>query len=834
MKKNDDNRNIEYPEQKIVDIEMHEEVKKSFLAYSMSVITARALPDVRDGMKPVQRRILYAMYEDRLTYDKPTRKSATTVGDVLGRYHPHGDSSVYLAMVRMAQPFSYRYPLVFGDGNFGSVDGDPPAAYRYTEAKLERISNEMLADIDKDVVDFRPNFDNSLQEPVVLPSRFPNLLVNGSMGIAVGMATNIPTHNLGEVIDGTLYLMDNPDADTAALMQYIKGPDFPSGAIIYGTSGIYEAYATGRGHITVRSRTEIDEEHRRIIATEIPYGVNKSMLVESIANLVKDKRIDGITDLRDESGRDGMKIVIEYRRDVNPQILLNQLFRYTQLQDTCAANMVALVNGEPKTCTLRDILTEYILHQESVVTRRLRFELAKARREAHIYEGYKIALDHIDEVIETIKKSESIPDAKVQLCEKFGLDDVQAQAIVEMTLGRLSGLERQRIEDRLQRLYEEIDRIEGILADEGELKELIKEEMIAIRDKYADPRLTEIVPVENEILMEDLIERHNCIITITHEGYIKRQRADTYSAQKRGGKGIIAMSTKEEDFIERVISVGSHSDLLMFTDTGKVFARRAYQIPESGRTSKGTNIANIIELESGESVTAFVAVNGYSDEEYLTMVTRAGTIKRTPLSEFEYQRRGGKRAIILDEGDELLFVGCTDGEKDIIIASVSGRAVRFNESGVRPSGRSARGVRGIRLREGERVVGVTIVDENKTMLTITERGFGKRTEFELFDAKNRGGLGIYCHNITSRTGALVGIAAVGENDDIMLITDSGIMIRTPASDISTYRRAASGVIVMRTGNDAKVANFAVVEGSDDNGDAEDASDAVEQTVTENE
>lgn len=829
--KNNETEKIEFPEQKIVDIEMHEEVKRSYIAYSMSVITSRALPDVRDGLKPVQRRILYSMYEEKYTYDRPTYKSAKIVGAVMGNYHPHGDSSVYLAMVRMAQPFSYRYPLVFGDGNFGSVDGDPPAAMRYTEAKLERLSNEMVADIDKNVVDFRPNYDNTLKEPIVLPSRFPNLLVNGSMGIAVGMATNIPTHNLTEVIDGTLYMMDHPDADTVELMKYIKGPDFPTGAIIYGTSGILEAYATGRGHITVRSRTEIDEENHRILATEIPYGVNKSQLVESISDLHREKRIDGITGLRDESGRDGMKIVIEYRRDVNPQVLLNQLFRFTQLQDTCAVNMVALVNGEPKTCTLRDILREYILHQESVVTRRLNFDLERARREAHIYEGYKIAIDHIDEVIAIIKASASIPDAKANLIAAFGFSDVQAQAIVEMTLGRLSGLERHKIEDRLAKLYEEIAHIEEILADEEKLKALIKEEMIAIRDKYGDKRLTEIVPVEDEILAEDLIDRHNCIITISHSGYIKRQRADTYTAQKRGGKGIIAMTTKEEDYIERVISVGSHSDLLMFTDSGKVYTKRAYLIPESGRATKGTNIVNVIELDPGDSVTAFVAVDGYEEGKYLTMVTKFGTVKRTPITEFEYQRRGGKRAITLDPDDELIYVGCTDGNRDIIIASVSGRAVRFNESGVPCHGRSARGVRGIRLREGERVVGVTVVEEGKTLLTVTENGFGKKTEFENFDAKNRGGLGIYCHNITAKTGALVGIAAVAEDDDIMLITDSGIMIRTPSSNISTYGRAASGVIVMRT-QGAKVANFAIVAKEEEENEGEGEDEIAEETAEE--
>ncbi len=824
MKKNETEK-IEFPDQKIVDIGMHEEVKRSFIAYSMSVITSRALPDVRDGLKPVQRRILYSMYEEKHTYDRPTHKSAKIVGAVMGNYHPHGDSSIYLAMVRMAQPFSYRYPLVFGDGNFGSVDGDPPAAMRYTEAKLERLSNEMVADIDKNVVDFRPNYDNNLKEPVVLPSRFPNLLVNGSMGIAVGMATNIPTHNLAEVIDGTLYMMDHPDADTVELMRYIKGPDFPTGAIIYGTSGILEAYATGRGHITVRSRTEIDEENHRILATEIPYGVNKSQLVESISDLHREKRIDGITGLRDESGRDGMKIVIEYRRDVNPQVLLNQLFRYTQLQDTCAVNMVALVDGEPKTCTLRDILREYILHQESVVTRRLNFDLERARREAHIYEGYKIAIDHIDEVIAIIKGSASIPDAKANLMETFGFSDVQAQAIVEMTLGRLSGLERQKIEDRLAKLYEEIEHITSILADEEKLKSLIKEEMIAIRDKYGDKRLTEIVPVEDEILAEDLIDRHNCIITITHGGYIKRQRADTYTAQRRGGRGIIAMTTKEEDYIERVISVGSHSDLLMFTDSGKVYTKRAYLIPEFGRATKGTNIANVIELDPGDSVTAFVAIDGYDESKYLTMVTKMGTVKRTRLSEFEYQRKGGKRAITLDEGDELIYVGCTDGERDVIIASSSGRAVRFNESGVRCQGRMAHGVRGIRLKAGERVVGVAIVEEGKTLLTVTENGFGKRTEFGLFNAKNRGGLGIFCHNITPRTGALIGLAAVGEDDDIMLITEGGVMIRIASREISTYGRAASGVIVMRTGADMKVGSFAVVKEEEEKEENETAASA---------
>ncbi len=811
MKKEDENKNIEFPDQKIVPIEMHDEVKKSFIAYSMSVITSRALPDIRDGMKPSQRRILYAMYEDRLTHDKPFRKSATTVGNVLGRYHPHGDSSVYLAMVRMAQPFSYRYPLVEGHGNFGSIDGDPPAAYRYTEARMSRIADEMLADIDKEVVDFRPNFDNSRKEPTVLPSRFPNLLVNGSMGIAVGMATNIPPHNLGEVIDGTVYLMENPEATTPELMQFIKGPDFPGGAIIYGTQGIYQAYETGRGHIQVRSRCEIDENHHRITVTEIPYGVNKSQLVEAIANLVKEKRIDGITGLRDESGRAGMKIVIEHRRDVNGQILLNQLFKFTQLQDTCAVNMVALVGGEPKTCSLKTVLSEYITHQESVVTRRLQYELKRAKREAHIYEGYKIALDHIDEVIEIIKKSASIPDAKAKLCERFGLDEVQAQAIVDMTLGRLSGLERQKIEDRLAKLYEEIARIEGILADEGKLKALIKEEMLAIKEKYGDKRLTEIVPVEDEIEIEDLIERHNCIITMTHAGYVKRQRADTYSAQHRGGKGIIGMQTKEEDYIEKVISVDTHSDLMIFTDAGKVFVRRAHRIPEATRQSKGTNIINIIEKEPNEAVTAFISVSGYDEDKYLVMVTKNGTIKRTSLAEFAYQRKGGKRALTLDEGDELVFVRETDGTSDIMIATNVGRCVRFHEDDIPVHGRNARGVRGIKMKDGERVVGVTIPEAGESLFSVTEKGFGKRTEFEHYEPRHRGGSGLTCHGVNEKTGELAGIASVAPGDDIMIITESGIIIRTSADEISTYGRAASGVIVMRTEEDDRVVNFTVIK-----------------------
>lgn len=810
---------LSFENQKIDVVGIHDEVKRSFIAYSMSVITSRALPDVRDGLKPGQRRILYAMYEDNITYDRPFRKSAATVGYVIANYHPHGDAAVYMTMARMAQPFSLRYTLVEGQGNFGSVDGDPPAAYRYTEARLSRISGEMLADLDKNVVDFRPNFDNRKKEPVVLPSRFPNLLVNGSMGIAVGMATNIPPHNLGEVIDGTIYLMENPDATSADLVQYIKGPDFPTGAIIYGSAGIYDAYQTGRGRICVRSRAEIEEKHHRIIFTEIPYGVNKSMLIESIANLVKDKRIDGITGLRDESGRHGMRIVVEYRRDTNPQVLLNQLYKYTQLQDTCAVNMLALVDGVPKVLGLKEILTHYIKFQEDVVRRRVEFDLDRARREAHIYEGYKIAIDNIDEVVSIIRSSSSIPDARTALSERFGLTEVQAQAIVEMTLGRLTGLERQKVEERLLRLYETIKEYEAILADEERIKGIIKEELLEIKRKYADPRMTEIVPVEDEIILEDLIERHRCVITVTHEGYIKRQRADVYTTQRRGGVGVVAMSTKEEDFIEKVMAVGSHSYLLMFTNTGRVYIRKAYQIPESGRASRGSNIVNILELQEGEAVTAFIAAEDFAPEKYLIMVTKRGIVKRTALSEFKYQRRGGKIAITFNEGDELVFVRCTDGTCDIIIATDSGRAVRFSEKAVPVHGRTARGVRGIKITDGGRVVGVAVIEKNdeRSLLTVTENGYGKRTDFSLFDRKNRGGMGVLCHGINEKTGPLAGIASVGDGDDVMLITTEGVMIRTPVSEINKYGRTASGVIVMRIRDEnTKIASITCIPEKEEN------------------
>ncbi len=838
MSKNDKNENIEFPEQKIVGVEMEKEVKSSFIAYSMSVIMSRALPDVRDGLKPVHRRILYAMYEDNLTFDKDFRKSATTVGNVLGRYHPHGDSAVYDTMVRLAQPFSLRYPLVQGQGNFGSIDGDKAAAYRYTEARLAKLSNEMMSDIEKNVVDFVPNFDNTREEPSVLPSRFPNLLVNGSIGIAVGMATYIPPHNLGEVIDGTLYLMDNPDCEIKDLMQFIKGPDFPTAATVYGSNGIYEAYTTGKGHVMVRAKCEVDEENHKIIVTELPYQVNKKSLVEAIADLVRDKRIEGITSIVDLSDRNhDVLIEIHYRRDANGQVILNQLYKYSQLQDTCAFNMLALVNNVPKILNLKQILSHYIAHQEEVITRRVKFDLDKARREAHIFEGYKIAIDYIDEVIKIIRASASVSDAKAALMERFGLTEIQAQAIVEMTLGRLSGMERQKIEDRLLKLYATIAEFEAILADPAKVKEIIRDEMLEIKAKFADERKTELVEAEDDIVYEDLIERHNCVITMTGDGYIKRQPASTYTAQRRGGKGIIGMTTKEDDAIADVIVAHSHALVMMFTNTGKVHTRKTYQIPEAGRTAKGSNIVNILELAEGEKITAIISVPKFAENEYLFMVTKNGVVKKTLLSDFEYQRRGGKIAISLDEGDELSFVKHTMGDDSIIIATHEGMSARFDEQHVRSMGRTARGVRGIRLADGDYVVGCALVDNEKGLITITEKGFGKRVKFDEFTAHNRGVKGVTCHGISDKTGMLAGIATVAETDDIMLITNEGIIIRTPVSGIPFYRRSAGGVIVMRLAEGANIVNFANVSVDENEtvpepDEFDEADEAVEAEVVE--
>lgn len=813
MKKNYDNtENIEFPNQKIVETIIEKEVRKSFLEYAMSVIVDRALPDVRDGLKPVHRRILYSMYEKNYTYDRPTVKSAKVVGDVLGSYHPHGDSSVYDAMVRLAQPFSLRYPLVFGQGNFGNVDGDGAAAYRYTEARLEKLSNEMLADIDKNVIDFTPNFDNTLKEPTVLPSRFPNILVNGSVGIAVGMATNIPPHNMTEVIDGTVYLIDNPDASVDDLMQFIKGPDFPTYATIHGTSGIKRAYMTGKGKIIVRAKCKIIEDKHRIEVYEIPYQVNKAMLVENIAEHVKAKRIEGITALRDESDdRKGMRIVIEYRRDVNPQVLLNQLYRYTQLQDTCAVNMLMLVNGEPKVLGLKDILSYYIDYQEEIIRRRTVFELDRAKKRAHILEGLKIAILNIDEVIKIIRGSKSIPDAKEQLMAAFGLDDVQAQAIVEMQLGRLSNLETIKIEEELDRLIVRIEELEGILADESKVLEIIKTELIEIRDKFGDERRTVIEEDEDEIIDEDLIERGVCVITMTHAGYFKRRPLSEYNAQNRGGKGNRSTATKDEDFVERVVVSGTHDHVMFFTNTGKVFVKKAYNITEAGANAKGTNVVNMLEIEKNEKITAFFPVTDFEHEGYLFMVTKNGTVKKTPLSEFEYQRKTGKRALSLDEGNELLAVHLTTGEDHIVMATKNGLSVCFDEKHVRSMGRAASGVRGIRLSPDDEVCGSAVADGGKLLLTITENGLGKRTPFDEYTVHGRGGKGMKCHNVSEKTGRLAGIAAVSDEDDVLLISDGGTMIRINAKQIRITGRAAAGVRVMTPKPGEHIVNLAAVK-----------------------
>lgn len=836
--------NFEFKDQKIVDVQMEKEVKKSFINYAMSVIVSRALPDVRDGLKPVHRRILYAMYEDHLTYDQPFRKSATTVGNVLGRYHPHGDAAVYDTMVRLAQDFSLRYPLIEGHGNFGNIDGDQAAAYRYTEARMSRLADEMLTDIDKEVVDFSPNFDNKLREPDVLPSRFPNLLVNGSVGIAVGMATNIPPHNLGELIDGTIYLMDHPDADLPALMQFIKGPDFPTAATICGTAGIIQAYSTGKGHITVRAKAEVQEAKYRIVITEIPYAVNKAMMVEEMANCVKEKKIEGITAIRDESGRAGLRVVVEYRRDANGQVILNQLYKYTQLQDTFAVNSLAIVNGVPKVLTLKEMLSHYIDHQQDVIVRRVKFDLEKALKEMHIFEGYKIALDNIDKVIDIIRSSATVSEAKVNLMNAFqtsdlidkftelgdyeaaehGLSEAQATAIVEMTLGRLAGLERDKIEDRLAKLGEIVKEHHSILGDPEKVKQIVKDDLLAIKNRYGDPRRTVIEPIADEIILEDLIERHTCVITMTHDGYIKRQNNEIYSAQRRGGKGVIGMTTKEEDFVEHVIAVDTHSFLMLFTTAGKVYTIKAYRIPEAGRTAKGGNIVNLLEMGEDEKITAMISVPGFEENEYLLFVTKNGTVKRTPMSEFALQRKGGKIALSLDEGDELVYARHTSGNDEVIIATREGNAVRFSEQDARPMGRTARGVRGIRLEEGDYVTGVTLVDDSRKLITITERGFGKRSSFDEFATRNRGGKGVICHNITEKTGKLAGIASVSDTDDLMLMTDSGTMIRIGVHDIPTYSRSAGGVIVMRLDEDHYICNFALIEASE-NDEADASSDA---------
>lgn len=833
---------IMYPSQHIVNTELVKEMQKSFIEYAMSVIVERALPDVRDGLKPVHRRILYAMYEDGLTRDKPYRKCATAVGDVLGRYHPHGDASVYDALVRLAQDFSMRYPLIDGHGNFGSIDGDPPAAYRYTEARMSRISDEMLRDIEKETVDWSPNFDETRKEPRVLPSRFPNLLVNGSSGIAVGMATNIPPHNLREVIGAAICLLDNPEATLDELMQHIKGPDFPTRGIIMGRSGIRQAYETGRGRIIVRARCHFEEygkdKRERIIVTELPYQVNKRMLIASIADLVKDKRIEGISDLRDETDRTGMRIVIETKKDANVQVVLNHLYTMTSLQTSFAINMLALVDDQtqPRILSLRHILSEYIKFQEELIVRRTRFDLRKAEERAHILEGLLIAEENIDAIIKTIR--ESYDDAKENLMAKFNLSDPQASAILEMRLKQLQGLDRLKLEEEYKALEAKIADFKDILANPERVKQTLKEEMTVISDKYGDDRYTEIQDSADDIDDEDLIERHDCVITMTCSGYIKRNPVDTYSAQNRGGKGIVGMTTKEEDAIKDVMVVHSHSYLLMFTSAGKVYMKKAYQIPEASRTAKGTNLVNVLELAEGEKVTSIVSLNGFDDDEYFVMVTKKGVIKRASTKDFEYQRKGGKIAINLDEGDELLAVKKTEGESDIIIATRKGKAVRFDEKDARVMGRTARGVRGIRLKGDDDVVGVSVVEEGKKLITITEKGFGKRNDFDCFSAHSRGTMGVICHKLTAKTGELAGIAAVSEDDDIMVITNEGTIIRMAVSSIPVYGSGStSGVIVMRLDGEAKIVNFAVTksekEEETENTEGEAAAEAVSRAEGEN-
>ncbi|MBE6588267.1 MAG: DNA gyrase subunit A [Ruminococcaceae bacterium] len=841
----EENYNIEFPDQKIVPVSMDKEIRKKFLEYSMSVIVSRALPDVRDGMKPGQRRILYAMYEDNLTYDKPFRKSATTVGDVLGRYHPHGDAAVYGTMVRMAQDFSLRYPLVQGHGNFGSIDGDGAAAYRYTEARLSKLSDELLRDLDKDVVEFVPNFDYSRKEPTVLPSRFPNLLVNGSVGIAVGMATNIPPHNMGEVIDGTIHLMDNPDCTVDDLMKFIKGPDFPTAATVYGLSGIRQAYATGKGRVMVRAKANIEEEKHRIIVTEIPYQVNKSLLVESIANLVKDKRVEGITGIRDESGRHGMRIVIECRRDANCEIILNQLYKYSQLQDTCAINMLALKGGEPKVLSLKQVLEAYVEHQEDVITRRCQFELRKALKEAHLFEGYKIALDNIDEVISIIRRSPDTPTAKINLMERFkgdgtqnvdldtkdgliafaasenaGLSEVQAQAIVTMPLGRLSGLERQKIEEKLAELHETVGKLREILADREKIRSIIKDELLEIRKKFADERKTEIVEAHDEIDLEDLIERHTCVITMTKTGYVKRQHVDTYKTQGKDARGRTGLKMKEEDVTEKLIVVDSHSTLLFFTNKGKIFAKKAYRIPEASSTAKGSNIVNLLEIEDGEKITAIVDIFGFDEDSYLIMVTKNGVIKKTALSEYAYQRKGGKIAINLDEGDELIFAEVSKGSKDVFVATHLGRGSRYSEDDIRIVGRTSRGVTAIKFKfEDDYVVGAALIDndeewqEKYMLLTVTENGKGKRCPFKNFSRMKRPNTGVYCHDVEKAGAPVAGIAIVSSDEDVVMITDSGIIKRLEASDIRIVDSTKSkGVTVMKFADESsKIVSLAVTD-----------------------
>ena len=814
---------IAFPDQVITESHLVEEMERSYIEYAMSVIVGRALPDVRDGLKPVHRRILYTMYESGLTSDKPFKKSATCVGDVLGKYHPHGDASVYDAMVRLAQDFSMRYLLVDGHGNFGSVDGDPPAAYRYTEARLSKISNEMLRDIDKDTVDWDPNFDESRKEPRVLPSRFPNLLVNGSSGIAVGMATNIPPHNLTEVINACICVLDDPECTLVNLMDHITGPDFPTGGIIMGRSGIRAAYATGRGKVVVRAKTEFEEfgkDRTRIIVTELPYQVNKRQLIKNIADQVKDKRIDGISDLRDETDRNGMRMVIELKKDANPQVVLNNLFKQTALQSNFSIIMLALVDNQkqPKILSLRQILDEYLKYQEEVLTRRTQYDLRKAQERAHLLEGLLIAQDNIDEVIHIIRSS--YDNAKQNLMERFSLDDVQAQAICDMRLIALQGLNREKLEAEYKELEEKIAYYQELLSDETKLRGVLREELVQIRDKFGDDRKTVIQDIEDEIDIEDLIEEETCAFTLSNHGYIKRMPVDTYRTQSRGGRGVNAQNLKEEDYVKSLNIASTHDYILFFTDMGKVHLRKGYQIPEAGRTARGTAIVNVLPLDAGENVTAMVVTREFNDNEFLLMATQKGIVKRLPFITLKTNRKGGIRALTLDEDDHLINVLRTNGSDNIILATAQGMAICFNESDVRCMGRDAAGVRGISLNEGDFVVGAEKVEEGKTLLTVTENGYGKRTELAEYlrtgpdgekVPQSRGGKGLKNYNITSKTGNIAGCRVVGDKDDVMLIENGGVIIRIPASSINVYKRDTQGVIVMRIDEGNKVVSIERVE-----------------------
>ena len=817
---------ILFPDQAITESNLVEEMEKSYIEYAMSVIVGRALPDVRDGLKPVHRRILYTMYESGLTSDKPFKKSATCVGDVLGKYHPHGDASVYDAMVRLAQNFSMRYMLVDGHGNFGSVDGDPPAAYRYTEARMSKLSNEMLRDIDKDTVNWDPNFDESRKEPRVLPSRFPNLLINGSSGIAVGMATNIPPHNLTEVINACVAVLDDPEISMVDLMEHISGPDFPTGGIIMGRSGIRAAYATGRGKVVVRARTEFEEFNKdrvRIIVTELPYQVNKRQLIKTIAEQVKDKRLEGISDLRDETDRNGMRIVIELKKDTNPQVVLNNLFKQTALQSSFGIIMLALVDDQkqPKILSLRQILDEYLTFQMEVLTRRTQYDLKKAQERAHLLEGLLIAQDNIDEVIRIIRSA--YDDAKEKLCQRFGLDDVQAQAILDMRLKALQGLDREKLQAEFDELQEKIHYYVELLENPEKLKGVLREELIAIRDKFGDERKTEIQDIEDEIDIEDLIEEETCAFTLSNQGYIKRMPVDTYRTQSRGGRGVNAQNLKEEDYVKSINVASTHDHMLFFTDKGRVHHRKGYQIPEAGRTARGTAIVNVLPLEQGESVTAMVVTREFNENEFLMMCTRKGTVKRIPFIALKTNRKGGIRAITLDEDDQLVNVIRTEGDDNIILATAEGMAICFNERDVRPMGRDAAGVRGIMLSEGDCVIGAEKAEAGKTLLTVTVNGYGKRTELSEYlrtgpdgekVAQNRGGKGLKNYNITPKTGKIAGCRVVAENDDVMVIENGGVIIRIPASSVNIYKRDVQGVIVMRIEEGNEVVSIERVDGEE--------------------